>query len=198
MEYVEDKTDDFVDADWEVPVTTRSTGPGRRVGVTRILSVALAVVIIAALAYSGFELSRQHDRINRLQSAASLQSSALAAAKTYGVYLSSYNYSDLTGPTAPWTEVDNHATASFRKDFDSTRSNLTALINDYKATAVGTVVQAAVSSATSTRAVALLFIDQKITNTAQKPGTTVQPLRVELVLARQHGQWLIDQLQVPS
>ena len=199
MGYVEDRTEEYVDADWEEPATTRpASGSGRRVGVTKILSVALAVVVVAALAYSGYELSNQHDRIDRLQAAASLQQSALSAATTYGVYLSSYNYGDLTGPTAPWTEVDNHATASFRKDFDSTRSNLTALINDYKATAVGTVVRAAISSATSSRAVALLFIDQKITNTAQKPGTTVQPLRVELVMARQHGQWLIDQLQVPS
>lgn len=198
MEMMEDQTSTYVDADWDAPAPGGGRRTGNHSGAVRALAAALIVVVVAALVYSGWEMTSQRNKLDSLQADASLRASALKAAAQYGVYLSSYDYSDLTGPTAPWTEVDRHATASFRKDFDSTRSSLKTLIDDYKATAAGTVVQSAISSVSPTRASALLFIDQKITNTAQKPGTTVQPLRVVLVMTRQNGRWLIDQLQVPS
>jgi hypothetical protein len=50
----------------------------------------------------------------------------------------------------------------------------------------------------SSRAVALLFIDQTVTNTVQKPNSVTQPLRVELTMVHQNGRWLIDALQVPK
>jgi Mce-associated membrane protein len=94
--------------------------------------------------------------------------------------------------------VDAHATASFRADFDKTKTSLSTLVKDYNATAAGRVMAAGLSSVSNSRAVVLLFVDQTVTNRAQKPGTETQPLRVQLVMVRQHGQWLIDNLQVPS
>lgn len=182
---------DLMDAEDEVipapPVARRR----RRPNLLTLVGAAVAVLVVAALVISvlGWTGSRSQQ---------SLRQSALKAASTYGVYLSSYDYKDLTGPTSPWTEVDQHSTASFRKDFDSTRANLKSLVTDYKATATGKVIAAGVSSVSSSRAVALLFIDQTVTNTAQKPGTTTQPLRVELVMARNNGHWLIDKLEVPK
>lgn len=155
-----------------------------------ILAV-VAALVLAALGYSLFRMVSQDDQN-------SLRSGALRAANQYGVYLSSYNYNDLTGPTAPWTLVDQNSTASFRSDFDKTRSSLSSLVKDYHATATGKVVASGLSSVSSGRAVVLLFIDQTVTNSAQKPGSQTQPLRVEVVLAHQHGKWLIDKLNVPS
>lgn len=196
MEHVEDKTDP--DADELRPDQPAASRPGRRIDATRLLAGSVAVLVVAALIFSAIEMASQHAKIGRLESQESLRSSALTAATTYGGYLSSYNYANLDGPTAPWTEVDQHSTPSFQKDFDSTKANLRSLVTDYKATASGKVVAAAINSVSSTRAVALLFIDQTVTNTAEKPGTTTQPLRVELVMLRQGGKWLIDQLEVPS
>ncbi|HET9076833.1 MAG TPA: hypothetical protein VFN68_07865 [Acidimicrobiales bacterium] len=191
-----DTMDDEVDTmdDEEVipePVADQPTRSRRRPPLRTLIGGALIVLLAAALVVSliGWSGSRSQQ---------GLRHSALEAAGTYGVYLSSYDYKNLDGPTASWTEVDHHSTPSFRKDFDSTRSSLKKLVTDYKATAKGKVISAGLSSVTSSRAVALLFIDQTVTNTAQKPGTTTQPLRVELVMTHQHGQWLIDKLEVPK
>lgn len=183
-------------SDEEEPAPPVSAGSSRRrPDLLAMIGAALAVLVLAALAFFVFEWTSAS---NKYDSSNSLRNSALKAATTYGGYLSSYNYQNLNGPTTPWGEVDSHSTASFRKDFDATKSNLSSLVNDYKATATGKVIAAGVNSVSSRRAVVLLFIDQTVTNTAQKPGTTTQPLRVELVMARQQGHWLIDQLQVPS
>ncbi len=167
----------------------------RRPSLLGLLGSAVAAVVVAALVLSILQWTGARSRYD---SANALRSSALHSATTYGVYLSSYDYSNLNGPAAPWTEVDQHSTPSFRKDFDATKANLMTLVNDYKATAKGKVIAAGLSSVSSKQAVVLLFIDQTVTNTAQKPGTSTQPLRVQLVMVRQQGHWLIDKLQVPS
>jgi Mce-associated membrane protein len=162
--------------------------PYRLIGAIGLLVVLL---LVGALVFSVL-------RINHEDSANSLRNSALSAAKTYGVYLSSYNYKDLTSPTAAWTQVDDHADAGFRRDFNKTSSTLKALLTQYDATATGKVVAAGIETLTSSRAVVLLFIDQTVTNTVQKPNSVTQPLRVELTMVRQGGRWLIDNLQVPT
>ena len=51
---------------------------------------------------------------------------------------------------------------------------------------------------TGSKAVVLLFIDQSVTNSVQKPNSVTQPLRVRLTMLRQNGKWLIDNLEVPK
>jgi Mce-associated membrane protein len=174
------------------PDPEESSPPSRRrFKLAIVLTAALAAIVLAALGFSLYRVVSQNDQ-------SALRNSALKAADQYGVYLSSYHYSDLDGPTAPWTLVEKSSTPSFRTDFDKTKSSLSTLVRDYHATATGKVVASGVSSVTSSRAVVLLFIDQTVTNSAQKPGSQTQPLRVELVLARSHGRWLIDKLDVPN
>ncbi len=187
--------DEYEDEDRDDEVLQEPAPARRRPGLLTRVGVALAVLVVAALVLSVVEWIGASSRYSSQQS---LRTSALQAASKYGVYLSSYNYKNLNGPGSPWAEVDAHSTPSFRKDFDSTKSNLSSLVTDYKATASGKVVAAGLSSVSSRQAVALLFIDQTVTNTAQKPGTSTQPLRVELVMIRQNGKWLINKLQVPS
>ncbi|MGH9056920.1 MAG: hypothetical protein ACRDYY_13830 [Acidimicrobiales bacterium] len=156
-----------------------------------LIAMAIVAILIAATAYLGLQL-QQDSSLN------SLRSSAVGAAKTYGGYLSSYDYKDLTGKGSAWAKVEANATASFRKDFSATSGSLGKLLTQYNATAKGKVIAAGVSSLTSSRAVVLLFLDQTVTNTVQKPNSVTQPLRVELTMLRQHGRWLIDNLQVPK
>jgi type II secretory pathway pseudopilin PulG len=171
----------------------RPAGQGaiRRFGVATLVNVLVIAILAGALV---FTLLRVRDQ----NSQNSLRSSALKAASTYGLYLSSYDYKNLTGPNSAWAQVESHATVKFRQDFASTSTNLAKLLNQYNATATGQVVAKGITSVNGSKAVALLFIDQTVTNTVQQPHSVTQPLRVELTLARQNGRWLIDSLQVPK
>lgn len=186
---------DLEDGDPGAEAAPTAAPARRRPSLLILTGAALAVLIVAALVLS---ILKWTGADNRYSSEQSLRASALQAASKYGVYLSSYNYRNLNGPGSPWAEVDSHSTPTFRKDFDSTKSSLSSLVNNYKATATGKVVAAGLSSVSSTRAVALLFIDQTITNTTQKSGSSTQPLRAELVMVRQNGKWLISSLNLPK
>jgi Mce-associated membrane protein len=167
------------------PAATRSsTGHGSRLA-TVILG-ALSLVLAVALVLSLLAL---HHR----DQAASARASALAAARSYAVDLSSYNYNDLT---RDFDRVLSHATASFKKSYTSSSSGLDTVLRQYKATAVGKVVAAGLASAGATSAVALVFVDQTVTNTTQKKGPTTDESRIEITLVRQGGSWLIDKVQL--
>jgi Mce-associated membrane protein len=173
-------------------------GPGRGPSPRRplvLLGAAVAAILVAALVYSLIELSTQDATVSRLNRVESLRAGAVEAASNYGVYFSSYDYRDLSGPTAPWTEVENHSTPAFRKDFQTTDASLATLITDYKATAHGTVQAAAAASVSTTRSVVLLFLNQTVTNSTQKSGPQVTQFRIEMTLVRQGGKWLIDNVQ---
>ena len=191
------------------PTTARETGTDAGVapavaGPTsrRPLVVAIAALVAAGLvtvfAYSVWHMRTVDARNARLSAQSKLGASALAAATTYGGYLSSYNYKTLHASNSAWAKVEANATASFKKDFTSTSGSLGNLLTQYNATATGKVIAAGVQSVSSTRAVVLLFVDQTVTNTVQKPNSVTQPLRVQLTMQRQNGKWLIDNLQVPN
>jgi hypothetical protein len=204
MEPVETTTDTETDSATVVGAGHQKTSAADRrrilgrLGTVESLGAAVAVLVVAVLIWSLVELSSQHGKLNNLQSLESLRTSALKAGSTYGVYLSSYNFADLDGPDAPWTQVDRHSTPSYRSDFDKTKAALSKLVQDYKATASGQVKAEGISSITPGRAVLLLYIAQSITNSTQSKNPTTQPIVVQLYLVRQHGQWLIDNLVVPK
>lgn len=153
--------------------------------------MAAAVILVAAVVVLGLIAHGQ-------SSTNSLRSSALVAAKSDGVLLSSYDYRNLTGPGSAWSKVEKAATPSFRRSFLSTSGTLGKLLTQYNATATGKVVSAGVASLSSSRAVVLLFIDQTVNNSVQKTASATQPLRTQVTLVRQNGTWLINDLQVPK
>ncbi|HEX4862712.1 MAG TPA: hypothetical protein VFV02_01490 [Acidimicrobiales bacterium] len=177
------------------PQHSKSRGSGPRIvpsfGTATIVNVLVIAILAGALIFTVLKVRDQNSQN-------SLRSSALKSASTYGVYLSSYDYKNLNGPNSAWAEVESHATPKFKQDFASTSANLAKLLNQYNATATGQIIAVGISSVNGSRAVALLFIDQTVTNTVQRPNSITQPLRVELTLARQNGRWLIDALQVPK
>ena len=173
--------------------TSGSNGQGviGRFGITAIVNVLVILILIGALIFTVL-------RVRDQDSQSSLRNSAFRSAGTYGIYLSSYDYKNLNGPNSAWANVEKHATPKFRHDFETTSSDLSKLLSQYNATATGQVVDVGLESVTSSKAVALIFVDQTVTNTVQKPNSVTQPLRVKLTMIRQNGQWLIDQLQVPK
>ncbi|HVA74139.1 MAG TPA: hypothetical protein VNF71_06205 [Acidimicrobiales bacterium] len=162
----------------------------RTLSITALVNIVVIAILAGALVFTLLHFNGDNE--------SSLRSSALAAAKTYGVELSSYNYKNLNGPGSPWARVESHATAKFRKDFASTSADLAKLLNQYNATATGKVIDAGVETVSGSKAIVVLFIDQSVTNSVQKPNSVTQPLRVRLTMLRQNGQWLIDNLEVPK
>lgn len=176
------------------PRKGRLSGAARRLdnlSITALVNIVVIAILAGALAFTLIHFNEQPSNTSQ-------RISVLNAAATYGAELSTYNYKNLNGPGSPWALVEANATPAFRKDFAKTSGDLTKLLNQYNATAVGHVLNAGLQNLTSSRAVVLLFIDQDVTNTVQKPTKTVQPLRVLITLVRQNGKWLIDNLQVPA
>lgn len=159
----------------------------------RRIAVAVGVlVLVAAVAISVAGWMSAHSSAGNLRSTNSLRASATQAAKAYGVAFGSYNYQNLHGAGAPWTQIEDHSTAAFKSDYQKTSSQLEQTIVAYKATAQATVPVAAVSSVSSSKAVVLMQLSQTITNSTQKDGPQTQQFLVVMTLQRQHGAWLID------
>jgi len=144
-----------------------------------VVAAGLAVALILSL------LSLGND--NALNTA---RSQALAAARTYSVELAGYDYRHLD---RDFSVVVSHSTPSFRRSFTQASNALKKTLTQYHAAADATVVSAGVVSASPTRAVVLVFLTQKITNSTQKQTTTDRS-QVEITLVDSGGTWLIDQV----
>lgn len=182
--YDEDLHDDTEAA----PRASERAYPRRR----RIAAAAAMVVLVAALAVSVVGWVSARDSAGSLRSSNSLRASATQAAKTYGVAFGSYDYRNLHGASAPWTQIEDHSTAGFKSDYQKTSSQLEQTIVAYKATAQATVPVVAVSSVSSSKAVVLLQLSQTITNSTQKNGPQTQQFLVVMTMLHQHGGWVID------
>jgi Mce-associated membrane protein len=167
--------------------TPRSTATQRWFS-GHLSSVVLSLVvglIVLTLAGALVVTTRQLQHRNAVDSA---RSTALSAAKVYAIELASYNYHSLN---ADFGQVIAHSTPEFAASFNKSSSDLKSFLTKYDATAKASVVATGVVSATTGRAVVLIFLDQTVTNTTQKKGTTTQS-RVEMTLLHSRGRWLIN------
>jgi Mce-associated membrane protein len=150
---------------------------------TLLSAGALIVALVVGLTLTLSALGNQN-------ALASSRTSALSAAKTYAVELASYNYRDLN---RDFSRVTGNSTPSFRRTFAESSDALKSTLTRYKATAVANVVSAGVASASTSRAVVLVFLDQKIANSTQTKPTTDRS-QVEVTVLRSGGRWLVDQV----
>jgi Mce-associated membrane protein len=155
-----------------------------------VVVVVLGVALIAAcvlLTLSRMSLSSQ-SAVN------GARGSALAAAKADSIELASYDYHHLD---ADFGKVLADSTPAFKQNFSQSSSALKTILTRYNATATADVIAAGLVSASTSRAVALVFLNQTVTNTSQRSGqpSTTQS-RVEITLLHEHGRWLIDQVSL--
>lgn len=155
-------------------------------------TVAVGVVVVAALAVVLITLVAARDRINADNALNSARTTALSAARAYSVEVASYDYHHLA---EDFQQVEQHSTPAFRATFSQSSQTLNSVLTRYGAIASARVLAVGLESASTSRAVADVFIDQTVTNTTQKAPTTDQS-RVEITLVRLHGRWLIDQLKL--
>jgi Mce-associated membrane protein len=144
---------------------------------------ALIVALAVGLALTLSALGNQN-------ALASSRTSALSAARTYAVQLASYNYRDLH---RDFSTVAANSTPSFRRTFAESSNALKSTLSKYKATAVASVESAGVVSASTSRAVVLVFLDQKIANSTQTKPTTDRS-QVKITVVKSGGRWLVDQV----
>jgi len=154
---------------------------------THISSVVVGLILVAlasALVVTTLQLRHR----NAVDSA---RTSALSAAKVYAVELASYNYHSLD---QDFGKVLADSTPTFRQSFSQSSDALKSVLTKYDATAKATVVAAGMVSASTSRSVALIFLNQTVTNTTQKGAGTTDQSRLEITMLHSGGRWLINQV----
>jgi Mce-associated membrane protein len=185
--------DDVVvdDSDVETPTPTARTPaparpswrrPGWRTLVT-LAVVAVALALAGALVVSTVTLRAD-------SSLTQARATALTSARSYAVELGGYDYRHLEHD---FGVVTANSTPSFRRSFTQSSNALKSTLERYHAVASAKVVAAGLVSATPSHAVALVFLQQRITNTTRSAPTTDRS-QVEVSLVRSGGRWLIDQV----
>ncbi len=154
-----------------------------RSNIALLCAGAVVVALSVALALSLSALGNQ-------DALGSSRASALAAARTDAVQLASYDYRDLG---RDFGVVVANSTPSFRRRFTESSDALKSTLTKYKATAGASVVSAGLVSASGSRAVVLVLLDQKIANSKQATPTTDRS-QIEITLVSSGGRWLIDQV----
>ena len=180
-EATEDGPDD--DAAHETPPASRA----RRL-LRRSIVVAVSSLFVAALGMSGFlgwQLKQEHDT-------AAAGRAALAVARSYAVTLTSVDTKDIDHNFA---QVLDGATGEFKDMYSQSATQLRQVLIDNKAVSHGTVVDAAIKSATKTKVEVLLFVDQSISNVVN-PEPRIDRNRVEMTMELIDNRWLASKLDI--
>lgn len=152
-----------------------------------VLSACLAVALVVAVSL----LTVTWISLNNDDSLNGARTSALSAARTYAGDLASYNYKHLG---QDFDKVLAESTPTFKQNFTHSTEALESALSRYAASASAKVIAAGLVSATTTWAVALVFLDQTVDNTLQKNKPATTESRIEITLLRSGGRWLIDQV----
>lgn len=145
---------------------------------------AVAAGLVAALVVA--EVSLAH--ANAVDHA---RTDAMAAAESFAVDISSYDYRHLD---QDFTRVTDHATGRLKSDFSTASRSLAPLLVRVKGTATGTVVAAGVADATTDRATVVVLLDQTVSNTTA-PAPRLDRSRLVMTLTHGSSGWLVDSVQ---
>lgn len=147
-----------------------------------------ALVLAAVLAVSGYEgwvlFQQRQDRIASAQ--------ALEAAQKYALALTNI---DPNAIDKNFTEVLDGATGEFKDMYTASSAQLRQALIDNKAAAQGTVIEAAVKSATRNKVEVLLFVDQSVRN-AVAPEPQLDRSRVTMTMQKVDGRWLAGKVDL--
>jgi Mce-associated membrane protein len=159
---------------------------GRRWALLRLVAGFLVLgLVVAALVSVGLRVG--HD-----DAVSSARTSGLAAARAYALDIATYDYKTLD---QDFGRVTGHATPTFKQKFDQSSAALRDLLVKYQAHATGNVLAAGVESASTSRVVAVLFVDQTVTNTNDKQPA-VNRNRLEVTVEHHGGRWQIADVKL--
>jgi hypothetical protein len=122
--------------------------------------------------------------------AAPTTAAALATAKSFAVDFGTYDYQHLD---TEFQEVAQRMTPSFARSYLQTSGKLKPTFVQYKTRVTATIRGYGVTSASSTAAVVVVFLDQSVM-TSQSSIPRVDRNRLEIHLVYLDGKWLVSQL----
>jgi Mce-associated membrane protein len=166
-----------------------NAGTARRSSASRATRGAAAAVLICAVAGAACEawlIVHQHQKADAAHQ-------ALTAATTFVNMLSTV---DTNAIDKDFTDVLGGSTGEFKDLYTKSSARLRRLLVDNKAAAHGTVVEAAVESATTERVVVLLFVDQSVSN-QQAPDPQIDRSRVKITMEKVDRRWLASKVEMP-
>src|SRR6476646_1001600 len=188
-----DATDTAPEADEQAPATDADadTDEGERrprSWLRRVLVGAVAVVFVAALAGSGVLgwMLWQDREVTRAGEQA--QQAAVAYAQT----LTSI---DSNKVDENFNQVLDGATGEFKDMYSQSSAQLRQLLIDNKAVSHGTVVDAAIKSATKDKVEVLIFVDQSISNSLN-PEPRIDRSRVTMTMELIDNHWLVSNVEI--
>ena len=159
---------------------------GLRINVARWVAAATLAIVLSGAGYEGWLLFQHHQK-----GVASAQ--ALDAAKKYILALTSV---DTNAIDRNFAEVLDGSTGEFKDMYTKSSAQLRQTLIDNKAAAHGSVVDAAVQSATEDRVDVVLFVDQSVSNGAA-PAPQVDRSRVKMTMEKVDGRWLASKVELP-
>jgi Mce-associated membrane protein len=145
---------------------------------------ALGAGLVAALIVAEVNLAHAN-AVDRARTA------AMAAAESFAVDISSYDYRHLD---QDFKRVTDRATGKLKSDFTTASRSLAPLLVRVKGTATGTVVAAGVADATPDRATVVVLLDQTVSNSTA-PAPRLDRSRLVMTVTHGSGGWLVDSVQ---
>jgi Mce-associated membrane protein len=148
--------------------------------------VAVFVVLLAASGFLGYQLWQERQ-------VAHAGEQARQAAADYAKILTSI---DSAKVDENFDAVLDGATGAFKDMYSQSSTQLRQLLIDNKASANGVVLESAVQSATTDKAVVLLFVDQSVSNT-NVPDPRIDRSRIKMTMEYVDGRWRASKVELP-
>jgi Mce-associated membrane protein len=151
--------------------------------ITTVLLAVLSAGLIVVLVIGYFSWQHQRDLTHA-------RAGALKAGKAFALDFGAYDYRTLD---ADFKKVTTGMTPAFAKDYTDTSNKLKPTLVQYKTRVTSSLQGAGVTSAGTTKATVVVFLDQTV-NTSQSSVPRLDRNRLQIQLERHHGKWLVAKL----
>lgn len=171
------------------PPPTPGSDRRRRISPRSRLAAVVLVAVLAGASYGGWLVLQHHKTdVGAVR--------ALAAAEKYVLTLT--NFDSVHPDPADEKDMDyllDGATGGYRAMYERSQGKLLKLQVEKKAVGRGTLVDSAIKSATKDQVVAVLLVDQAVTNT-DTPDPQLDRSRLRVTMDKVDGRWLVGYLEV--
>jgi Mce-associated membrane protein len=154
----------------------------------RVLVGAVALIFVASLVASGI----LGWNVWQQQQVTRAGEQAQQAAVKYAEILTSI---DSNKVDENFNQVLDGATGEFKDMYSQSSMQLRQLLIDNKATAHGVVVESAIQSASKSKVVVLLFVDQSVSNTSV-PDPRIDRSRIKMTMEHVDGLWRTSKVEL--